>query len=170
MKNENVKSFAVLMVICVAVAALMAVVNYFTAPIIKQNEEKKITETLLVVMPDGVDFEKMEFEGLPSTVKAVYKEKNGGYVFKLTTTGYKNNLSIMCGIDADGTVTGTECIQSEETLGAEKSFPKVFDGLGAGDITSVDTVSGATLTTGAIKNAVNDAFKAFEIIREGGNN
>ncbi len=168
MKNDNVKSFVVLMAICIAVAALMAAVNHFTSPIIKQNEEKKINETLLVVMPDGVGFEKVVFEALPETVTEVYKEKNGGYVFKLTTRGYGNNLNLLCGINAEGIITGTECISSEETLGAEKTYVDNFDGITSGSIGSVDTVSGATLTTAAIKSAVADALDAFEKLTEGG--
>ena len=168
MKNENFKSFAVLTIICIAVAALMATVNYFTAPVIDKNESAKETRALLAVMPDGKNFIKTEFSGLPASVKQVYKEENGGYVFKLVTSGYTSGLTVMCGIDSKGNVTGAECVLSSETLGKEKTYGALFIGKNKDTAYSVDIVSGATLTTRAYKNAVKDALEAFGILSEGG--
>lgn len=167
MKNENVKSFTVLTVICVAVAALMGIVNYFTAPVIEQNEKNKVTEALLVVMPDGEAFEELDVEGLPATIKQVYTEKNGGYVFKLVTSGYSSGLTLMCGVAADGSITGAEYVSGSETLGKEKTYGSLFEGKTKHDINTVDTISGATLTTLAYKNAIADALDAFEILTGG---
>lgn len=164
MKNDNVKSFLILFVICIVVAALLGTVNYFTEPVIEKNDQEKVIRTLLVVMPDGEDFEEIEFDGLPSVITQVYKEKNGGYVFTLKTSGYATNFIIMCGIDASGKVTGAECISSGETLGKEKTYGETLKGSDIDSINGVDTVSGATLTTRAYKNAVSDALKAFEIL------
>lgn len=164
MRNENVKSFAVLTVICIAVAALMGIVNYFTAPVIEQNDKNKTQSTLLVVMPNGQDFVETEFEGLPTTVKQVYKEKNGGYVFKLVTNGYANGLTVMCGIASDGSITGAKCVSSSETLGKENTYGEAFAGKTEKTVNAVDTVSGATLTTGAYKNAIKDALEAFRLL------
>lgn len=164
MKNDNLKSFAALVLICVVVAALMATVNHFTGPIIEENEKEKINKTLLVVMPEGEKFEEIEFSGLPATVKQVYKEENGGYVFRLVTSGYSTGFAIMCGVDSMGKVTGASCISSNETLGKEKTYGDVFLGVDAESIGDVDTVSGATLTTRAYKNAIADALKSFDIL------
>ena len=62
MKNDNVKSFAVLVAICVVVAALMGVVNKITSPRIEEIEAEKVQAAMLVVMPQGQNFTKVEFE------------------------------------------------------------------------------------------------------------
>ena len=65
---------------------------------------------------------------LPATVTEVFREANGGYVVKMTTTGYSSGLIIMCGVNADGTVSGAVCLGSSETLGYEKTFGESFVG------------------------------------------
>jgi hypothetical protein len=120
-------------------------------------------------MPNGEGFESVEFdaEKLPKTIKEVFKEKNGGYVFNMETTGYGAGLLIMCGINADGTFSGVVCLGSSETLGHKKTFGANFAGKDAAGVDAVDTISGATKTTGAFKSAVKDALNAAIILGGG---
>ena len=73
----------------------------------------------------------------------------------------------MCGVSADGTVTGAVCLASTETLGFEKTFGESFTGKDAAGVDAVDTISGATKTTTAYKNAVKDALNAAVILGGG---
>ncbi len=168
MKNY-IKSIVTLTLICAVIAVSMAGVNYITDPYIKAAEDKAANAALLEVMPDGKDFEKIDASSftLPSSVSEVYKESSGGYVFKLTTTGYSSGFVIMCGVNADGTVSGALCIASGETLGYEKTFGESFKGLGLDGVEKTDTVAGATKTTAAYKAAVKDAINAFTILGGG---
>lgn len=168
MKNDNVKSFAVLVAICVVVAALMGVVNKITSPRIEEIEAEKVQAAMLVVMPQGQNFTKVEVEvdSLDKSVKEVYKEDNGGYVFRLSATGYASGMIIMCGIDANGVVTGATCIASSETLEAEKTYGDNFTGKDSQSVDSVDTISGATRTTRAYKNAIKIALDSFKSLTE----
>lgn len=168
MKN-HINTVVSLTVICAVIAILLGITNYFTAPVIKEQEENAANAALNEVMPDGEGFEKYDFSALtlPETVTEVYSEKNGGYVFKLTTTGYSSGFVIMCGVDNSGTVTGTDCIASAETLGAEETYGEKLIGKTTADIDSVDTVASATRTTLAYRNAVKDALNAFTIIGGG---
>lgn len=167
--KKSVTSTLVLVSICAVMAILLALTNSVTAPIIKKNQEAAANEALLVVMPEGEGFEKMDISTyeLPATVTEVYKEKNGGYVVTLTTTGYGSGFVIMCGVSADGTVTGTVCLASTETLGYEKTFGANFIGKDAAGVDATDTVSGATKTTQAYKNAVKDALNTAIILGGG---
>lgn len=167
--KKSIKSIVVLVGICAVMAILLALTNSLTAPIIEQNQNAAANEALLVVMPNGEGFEKVEFDAatLPATVTEVYMEKSGGYVFTLTTTGYGSGLILMCGINADGTVSGVVCLGSSETLGYEKTFGENFAGKDVAGVDAVDTISGATKTTAAFKNAIKDAFNAI-IILDGG--
>ena len=166
MKN-NVKPVLVLTVICLVISLLLGVVNYFTAPVIADNDQKAANASLVVVMPEGGSFEEIDISAyeLPATVVAAFKAENGGHVIKLSTAGYGSGMVIMCGVNAEGMVTGAECIASNETLGFEKSYGESFKDVT--DVEAVDTVATATLTTTAYKNAVKDAQNA-NIILSGG--
>ena len=167
--KKSVTSTLVLFAICAVMAILLALTNSITAPIIKQNQEAAANEALLEVMPNGESFEKMDLSSyeLPATVTEVYKEAKGGYVVTLTTTGYGSGFVIMCGVSADGTVTGTVCLASTETLGHEKTFGANFVGKDAAGVDATDTISGATKTTQAYKNAVKDALNTAIILGGG---
>ena len=167
--KKSVMSTLVLVCICAVMAVLLAVTNMITAPTIQANADKAANEALLQVMPDGQGFEKMDISTyeLPATVTEVYKEANGGYVVRMTTTGYGSGMIIMCGVSAEGTVTGVVCLGSSETLGYEKTFGENFTGKDAAGVDAVDTISGATKTTAAYKNAVKDAINASIILGGG---
>lgn len=151
--KDSVKSVIVLLAICLVASAILAAVNSFTAPLIEKSENEKVEKSLLVVMPDGKNFKKIETapDGLADTVKEIYSENGGGYVFKLVTTGYSAGLTIMCGIDSNGKITGATCVSSGETLGNEKTYGELFLGADKGTVDSVDSVSGATKTTANYK-------------------
>ncbi len=166
---KQIKSVIVLVCICAVVAVMLAVTNMITAPIIEENQNAAALQALYEVMPEGKDFKKVDLSGytLPATVTEAYSETGGGYVIRLTTTGYGPGMVIMCGIYADGTVSGAVCLASSETLGYEKTYGKNFQGLDAEGADAVDTISGATLTSGAYRAAVKDAFNAAVILSGG---
>lgn len=167
--KKSVKSTLVLVAICAVTAILLALTNAITAPTIKANQDKAANEALLQVMPNGQGFEKLDLTAytLPATVTDAYKEANGGYVFQLKTTGYGSDFIIMCGVNPDGTISGTVCLSSTETLGHEKTFGANFTGKNAAGVDAVDTISGATKTTQAYKNAMKDALNAAIILGGG---
>ena len=171
MKNY-IKSVISLTVICAIVASLLAVTNAITAPIIEEKASAAADEALLVVLPDGEGFTQLDISGytLPATVTDVYTTTNGGCVVKLLTVGYGADMVIMCGINANGEITGATCLSSNETLGVEKTYG---DGIADKALTAdtieggLDVVSGATMTTGAYKNALIDALNTAIIIGGG---
>lgn len=167
--NKYIKSIVVLTVICAVVALLLSAANLLTAPIIEKHEASAANEALLVVMPEGKAFTQMDLSSytLPDTVTEVYQESSGGYVVKLTTSGYSAGMVIMCGVDASGTVTGATCLSSGETLGYEKTYGEKTVGQTAETIDTVDTVASATKTTEGYRNAVKDALNTAVILGGG---
>jgi Na+-translocating ferredoxin:NAD+ oxidoreductase RnfG subunit len=157
------------MCVCAFLTVALAVTNSITAPIIAENEKAAANKALLVVMPDGKSFEKLDISKytLPSTVTEAYKAETGGYVLKLETAGYSSGFIIMCGVNADGTVSGAVTLASGETLGYEKTYGEALKGKGMEDIEKADTVSGATKTTEAYRAAVKDALSAAVILGGG---
>lgn len=171
MKNKSLlKSVVVLTAICLITAAILSAINYITAPYIQKAEYEKEQAALRRVLPSGEEFTPLELSelSLDKKIKAVYTEQGGGYAFKISVKGYKAGMVILCGIGADGTVCGAECLSSAETLEKEKTFGLNFVGRTAGDVMSVDTVSGATKTTAAYRNAIKMALEAFETLTKEG--
>ena len=167
--NKHMKSVISLTAICAAVSLLLAVTNYVTAPIIEKQQSAAANEALYQVMPDGEDFQAVDLTKyeLPDSITEAYSEKNGGYVFKITTTGYSSGFIIMCGVDASGTVTGATYIASSETLGEEATYGEKLKGATLDTVESVETVSGATKATSAYRNAVKDSLGAAVILGGG---
>ena len=168
--SKHIKSIAVTVGICVVVTLMLAITNFVTAPIIEKNQSAAANAALLEVMPEGTGFEAMDLSAytLPETVTEVHQETSGlGYVVKLVTSGYGSDMVIMCGVKADGVITGAVCISSNETLGKEKVYGENFAGKDAAGVEAVDTIGGATKTTEAYKNAVKDTLNTVIILGGG---
>jgi len=167
--KKHLKSVITLTAICAVVSLLMAITNSITAPIIEKRKNEASFEALLQVLPDGEDFKEVDLSefDLPDTITKGYSEKNGGYVFEIVTKGYSTDMTIMCGINADGAVTGATYLSGGETHAIKETYGDWFKGKTIEDVDSVDTKSGSTLTTSAYKAAVKDALGAKTIIGGG---
>ena len=86
-------------------------------------------------------------------------------MFRLNATGYSSGMVILCGISADGRVSGSLCLSSGETLGYEKTYGDAVKGVTLSTVDGVDAVSGATKTTEGYRNAVKDALTAFSTLK-----
>ena len=168
LKKQNLMPVVVLGVICLLVAALMAVINNFTAPKIADYEAQKVYDSLRVVL-DG-HFDDVEIPaGAPKTVTAIFKVTDNdsgdfkGNVVTIKQKGYAGDILLTIGIDAEGKTTKVVITAQGETHG--KNINPLLDNLSAGvtadNVADVDAVSGATVSSTAIKSAVADAFKAI---------
>lgn len=168
--KSNIKNLLIFVCICTVITLLLATTNFITAPIIEKNQNASANQSLVEVMPNGKNFEKMDISDLtlPATVTEVYKETEGrGYVIRLLTAGYGTDMVIMCGVSSDGVVTGALCLSSNETLGKEKTYGADFTNKDAAGVDATDIIAGATKTTEAYKNAVKDALNAAIILGGG---
>lgn len=168
--KTNIKNLSIFVCICTVITLLLATTNFITEPIIIENQNALANKALIEVMPEGKDFEKMDISSytLPATVTEVNRETSGkGYVIKLVTSGYGNNMVIMCGVNESGVVTGATCLSSNETLSAEKTYGVNFKDKDSAGVDGVDTIAGVTKTTEAYKNAVKDAVNTAVILGGG---
>lgn len=170
MKKRNFVPTVVLSSICLIVALCLAIVNMLTAPIIEAERIEAISESLRVVMPGGTfgDPEPLP-EGAPESVTGIYKDKNGGgHVVTLRTMkGYEGKgISITVGIDNDGRIVGAKITENTESKDPATStaYPDSFIGKLPTEAEGVDTVSGVTVSTTAIKNAILDALSVLGYI------
>jgi len=160
-----------LFVICLAATALLGITNAVTAPKIDELAKQKEIDTRKEVFSQAVDFgEKVSDEF--NMVPAFDENKNViGYVVVTSAKGYGGAVEVMTGVTVDGKVTGISILSHSETpgLGAKSTnddFRSQFEGL-IGGITvskdqagdnSIDAITGATITSRAVVNAVNEAI------------
>ncbi|MBQ2825458.1 MAG: RnfABCDGE type electron transport complex subunit G [Clostridia bacterium] len=176
-----------LFVICLVVSALLAGTNALTKEPIAQNELKKSQEAMHSVCPDAVSFEGEK--GIEIEVYKALNESNEviGYAIPVSAKGYGGDVSVMVGISSvdGGMVTGVEILSHSETpgLGANATsedfrnqfkdnpslhgFSVVKDGTG-GSEGKIDAITGATITSNAVTNAVNEALNIYYSLNEGG--
>lgn len=173
MKKANIMPSLVLGSICLVVALLLSCVNMVTGPKIKEAQDAAANEALLVVLPNGSNFEEITIDGsYPPSITKGYKA-DGGYVFQATVTGKSSGLIILCGISSDGKIVGTKVISDQETDSYDvKVFPDVegTDGKYKDmDLASFSPylVSGATLTSKAYGEAIKAVLQAY-VIASGG--
>lgn len=107
-----------------------------------------------------------------------------GYVISVTTNeGYGGNITLALGIQNDGTLNGVEILSISETAGlgmkaTDEEFKNQYAGknvesfaytkTGATADNEIDAISGATITTNAVTNAVNAGLVYFKSIVGGG--
>lgn len=108
-----------------------------------------------------------------------------GYVINVTSKeGYGGNIEIMMGVKTDGTLNGISLVAISETKGLGMQAEEVlvpqftdrqvssftYTKSGAGKEDEIDAISGATITTKAVTNAVDTGLYYFEkVLQEGGN-
>lgn len=163
-----------LFVICLVATALLGLTNDVTAPIIEELAIETEMKSRQIVFADAASFgEANEVDGA-SVVAAL--DENGeviGHVVVNIAKGYGGDISVMTGVDAEGKVTGVNILSHSETAGlgakaTEQSFRDRFIGLIEGITVSkdkagensIDALTGATITSRAVVNAVNAAIEA----------
>ncbi len=193
MKNIKLKEILIptvsLFVICLCVTALLAVTNAVTKDAIAYQQERSAAESRQAVCPDAVDFEKVEYDvqGV-ECYKALDESGNLiGYAISSASRGYGGDVKVMTGINAeDGSVIAINVYDnSGETPGlgvntSGEKFTSQFAGLSSGtgvtvdkdagknpDSVAVDSVTGATISSRAVVDAVNQAFDAYNAVKEG---
>lgn len=138
--------------------------NEVLKPIIEENDYKELLVNINEIFPNS-DFEILDYTS--STVKSVYRVEDNGYVVETTAIGYNNNtaIDILIGFDKEGTIIAIKTLAQQETNGygskcfEEANIEKNY--LNKKIDEDVDMVSGATLTSNAMKKMINEAREAI---------
>ncbi len=177
-KNNNyenvVKPIVVLVVICLITSTLLAVTNYFTAPIIKAQEQQAAYAAYFEVLPGADNFTSVEGFATTGVEEAVKADNGTGYAFKAIGKGFGGDVPVIVGVDMNGVITGVSFMQNSETSGFGA---RLWDGSADGatfaaELTGksgsvalgsdgVNGLSGATVSSTAVVNAVNSALSCF---------
>ena len=144
-----------------------------TFDLLKYEPEEALTAELLA---NGVEIGSV-YKAVDNT-GALY-----GYVVQSTTSeGYAGDIVLYVGVKADATVSGVSILDISETAGLGMEAPNVlvpqfadkavsgftYTKTGSRSESEVDAISGATITTDAVVDAVNGGIKTAQNLLQGG--
>lgn len=168
--------------IALVCAVLIALMNMLTNPIIKKNNENKISETYTKIYSDyysneEVDFTKDDKSYIKGKVKALDKDGNVlGYIYTTSGKNAYGEVSLMIGI-TDGNVVDVEFLTNTESFASTVSshvkgnYPSSIDSvievnpygsldtidigyLSINEIEAIDIKCGATFGATLVKSMV----------------
>lgn len=176
--KEILKPTLILFLICLLSVAALAGTNALTADKIVEAQLATAEQSRKIVLPGAESFteEGEYYIGIKDGAEV-------GYVFETESKGYGGTVRVMTGIDAGGNVTGVVILSHSETpgLGAntdKEDFRKQFkQPAQSGGFTvvkyqeaavgEVEALTGATITTQAVTDAVNLAIGQYEAMKGG---
>ncbi|MEG1992401.1 MAG: RnfABCDGE type electron transport complex subunit G [Acetivibrio sp.] len=185
-KDTMVGDALKLFVITLIAGTLLGLVYQVTKVPIAEAKERAKQEAYQRVFKEAASFESEETlsGAIDNTTAGVFiseilvaKDGDGkkiGYVLSFgSKEGYSGQIDLSMGVDVNGAITGLEVLSMSETAGlgancTTEEFKKQFNGIQSGEIVytktgktqdnEIDALSGATITTKAITNGVNNAL------------
>lgn len=177
-KNSLIRTSLLLGTITAILAVAVFFVNSITTTVINNSETSKLNSYYESIFPDSeyeIVYNKMlkndKSENILSVAIATKDGQIIGYLYLASTTGYSNDVVSLVGIDAmeSKTIKVIVTKQSETPgLGSLATEPKFLDQftdkttdevLKAKD--NITAITGATITSDAVVNSVNEAFADF---------
>lgn len=169
-----------LLLISLIAALSLGFVNEVTKDKIAEQRAIANENARMAVSPDADTFEMVEIEATDTIVTEAFEAKKGdgtiGYVFKTMPKGYGGALEVIVGISSEGKISGVRIGSHNETPGlgakaADEAFYSQYDDMAADQEIGVSktektdvevrAISGATITSSAVTQGVNEAIKLF---------
>ena len=189
-KNQFAAPVIVLSCICLVVSFALAFTYKIANPIILENQNRVAVAARKEVLPEADDFTQDEAitaeTGAKSSdgkavVEEVFAATNGaGYVMTVNTTSFGGALTMMVGINADGSVSGVKVTVHADTPGVgtknfEPDYLAQYSGIAsltsAADVKNESAelasggtfscISGASVTGQAVHAGVDAALCQF---------
>lgn len=192
------KEAGILFAITLIAGLVLGFVYELTKEPIAIQKEKAVQKACAAVFADADSFQELSYtidEELALelsengvTVGNVYEALDAddtlmGYVLQTTSSeGYGGNIVLYMGVTLDGVLNDISILEISETPGlgmqAEKVLAPQFHGkkaaafgytkTGSQSDSEIDAISGATITTRAVTNAVNGGLKVATQLMQGG--
>ena len=183
---KDIMKLALRLIIITAAAGLLLGLTYnATKEPIAYQEELSKSEARMAVLSQATDFEEFDLtavslEDAYADITEVYIGLNDGQTVGATisfdTTGYSSGLNLTVGIAQDGTIAGVDIVSHGETpgLGAKaddaeylaqyigKSVELSVVKTEPSADSQIQAVTGATITSSAIADAVNAAQQFYQ--------
>jgi len=177
---------ATLSIIGIIAGGLLAGVNGWATPLIEANKKAETEKAIFLVNPNGKSYEAVDNAGFQ-----IYKVKDDedkliGYSLVYDGNGFQGKIRVMMGLSGDmKKLTMYEVLEQSETPGLgtkilDDPFKKQFSGLIAepkiewvkGKAPSkpneIQTITGATISSKAIVDIINNALYKTRSLKEKG--
>lgn len=163
--KETIRYGFVLGLICFLASGVLAVVNGLTEPKIELNKVEKEEAALKEVLPKAIKFIANKEEGGADYYLA-YDEKNSlvGVAIKSSSKGYSSIIESLAGLDKNLEIVSIKILSQNETPGlgsrvSEESFLSQFIGKKLDSLWQVQAITGATISSTAVINSVNNKIE-----------
>lgn len=196
--NVMLKEAGILFAITLIAGLVLGFVYELTKEPVRIQEEKAVQEACAQVFESAAQFAELAYEPsqelalelseMGVEIGTVFEALGAdgsllGHVVQSTSTeGYGGEIVLYLGVTLDGTLNGISLLEISETPGlgmrAQEVLVPQFQGkqvsqftytkTGSSSDSEIDAISGATITTQAVTNAVNGGLKAAEELRQGG--
>jgi len=189
--RDVIKPGIILFLVASIVCAMLAFTNFITKDVIAERENVAAEESRKSVFKDADSFEKIDIEKgsgeltVKESFKALVNGKHAGSVITVISKGYGGEMLVTVGVDNEGKLMGVDIGANNETPGLgskakEEPFISQFKVLSPKEVLSVvkskktkaeeiEAISGATITSKAVTNAVQKAVDTAKVIKtEGG--
>lgn len=172
--------------------AILAFTNSVTKDKIEANARETEMNSRMLVCPDASTFSDDKTVSVDGTEHSYNEalDSDGnviGYVFTSESKGYGGAVVVMTGFNTNGEVTGVETLELSETAGLgmnakKESFRDQYkekvglfvvnkdNNTSTADRNEIQALTGATITSRAVTNAVNSAVEMYNEVAGGGNN
>lgn len=164
-----VKLAVFLGIVCVICSAVLSYTNGVTEPIIVQNEKDKINAMLKDMVPEATKFEEVPLDkdqNLKNMYEAFKDDKKIMTILQVSANGFQSEVKVLVAITPEDKYSGFSVIQQAETPGygdvIEKDKEYIDQYYNKAITDELDTVSGSTVTTAAVKNAIDAALVIYK--------
>ncbi|NMA95749.1 MAG: RnfABCDGE type electron transport complex subunit G [Clostridiales bacterium] len=162
--------------IITAVAALaLGVTNYMTDKVIADRADEGEIELMQGILSDAENFEEIEVnENSKNNAKVIEifkgvgdSDQVVGHILKVMSKGYGGDMEVIVGIDTDGRIGTVEIGKHGETPGLgdkitnEEFLDQFKDKVVSEPLDGIEAITGATVSTDAVNNAVDCAMEYF---------
>jgi len=188
---DKIKMVLFVLVLGTILSSALISVNTFTTPLIERNQAVKLQKTVLSAFGYTYDIETLD-DTYNQNITVVgegdtlhYKAANGLIAFPYKGKGFQGDITGIIAMESDiQTISGLAILSQVETPGlgsriGDEPFLSQFPGQkfspelvykSAGNAKAdneIDGISGATLSSKAIINILNENFTGFNSIVEG---
>ncbi|MGL5020990.1 MAG: FMN-binding protein [Mycoplasmatales bacterium] len=169
--NDYIKYPIILFSVTVICTILITITYNYTTPILNARQEMKINDTLSSMYDNIESSEEIErtFDPKKTSVTKVYLTTLPGglnaYIYSASSIGKNGSVDMLISVLPDGQIDVVKYTRMEETpkIGDKLSEPDYITNLETKSTLNpeIDMVTGATITSNAVKSMIEDVSKDF---------
>jgi len=162
--KEIIKYSSILFVICLVAGVFLGGVYSVAQPRIESTRQEQEDEAVKEVMPGAAKIQKEEKGSLVYYAATDNSGKPLGYVFICEGKGYSSVIRSVVSTDPEGQIIAVKILEQNETpgLGTKITGEEYLDGLKGKTMQDrLDTISGATISSGALTESISNTLKRF---------